>query len=166
MAGGGAWGARASRSLPVGRVATWVILRDTLNNDQEFVFANTHFDHRGAVAREESAKLIHERTEELSGAPVVLTGDFNCDEGSAPWKALTASGLLKDTRRIRHPQTLENEGTFNGFRGRSAGPRFDWILATDHFVVHAADIDQTSDDVRYPSDHFPVTAVLTGPDAD
>lgn len=147
-------------SLP--RVATWVVLRDTQNNNHEFVFANTHFDHRGEVAREESAKLIHERAVKLNGAPVVLTGDFNCAEGSAPWKALTASGLLKDTRRLMYPQTQQDEGTFNGFQGRAAGARIDWILVTDDFAVHAADIDRTSDDGRYPSDHFPVTAVLSG----
>jgi endonuclease/exonuclease/phosphatase family metal-dependent hydrolase len=145
-------------SLP--RVATWTILQDRNDRSSEFVFANTHFDHRGTKARLESAHLIHQRASELSGASVVLTGDFNCREGSEPWQALTASKLLRDTRRIRHPEVSEPEGTFNGFKGRADGGRIDWILATDHFGVKESDIDRTNKDGRYPSDHFPVTAVL------
>jgi len=145
-------------SLP--RVATWLILRDRNDSSKEFVFANTHFDHRGGKARLESAHLLHQRASELSGAPVILTGDFNCPEGSEPWQALTATKLLRDTRRVRHPEPGEPEGTFNGFKGRSDGGRIDWILATEHFQVTAADIDRTNKDGRYPSDHFPVTAVL------
>lgn len=145
-------------SLP--RVATWVVLRDGRNNEQEFVFANTHFDHRGRTARLESAMLIRQRAEALDGAPIILTGDFNCPEKSAPWTELTGSRLLRDTRRTLYPQVQDNEGTFNGFRGQAGDRRIDWILATEQFEVHAADIDRTNDDGRYPSDHYPVTAVL------
>ncbi len=146
-------------SLP--RVTTWVVLRDRSNDGSELVFANTHFDHRGARARLESAKLIHERIRQLDGKAIVLTGDFNCPEGSDPWKALTSSGLLQDTRRVAHPLASEEEGTFNGFRAKARPRRIDWILATSHFNVRSADIDRTSQDGRYPSDHFPVTAVLS-----
>jgi endonuclease/exonuclease/phosphatase family metal-dependent hydrolase len=146
-------------SLP--RVATWTILRDLNDGSREFVFANTHFDHRGAKARLEAAHLIHEHATELGGAPIVLTGDFNCAEGSEPWQALTASKLLRDSRRVRHPEVSQPEGTFNGFKGRADGGRIDWILATDHFGVRESDIDRTNEDGRYPSDHFPVTAILT-----
>lgn len=145
-------------SLP--RVATWVVLRDRLDENREFVFANTHFDHRGRTARLESAKLIHQRAQELDGAPIVLTGDFNCGEGSAPWSALTESQLLRDTRRTAQPMAEEEEGTFNGFGRRIGDRRIDWILTTADFAVHSAGIDRTSKDGRYPSDHFPVTAVL------
>lgn len=145
-------------SLP--RVATWAILRDRNDDNREFVFANTHFDHRGAKARLESAHLIHQRASDLSGAPIVLAGDFNCPEDSEPWQALTTAKLLRDTWRIRYPQATQPEGTFNGFRGRADGGRIDWILATDHFGVLESGIDRTNEDGRYPSDHFPVTTVL------
>jgi len=145
-------------SLP--RVATWVILRDRLGSSEDFVFANTHFDHRGPTARLESAHLIHQRAQELSGAPVILTGDFNCPEGSEPWQAMTASGLLRDTFRVAHPESTDAEGTFNGFKGRTAGGRIDWVMTTEHFDVKSAEIDRSNKDGRYPSDHCPVTAIL------
>lgn len=145
-------------SLP--RVATWVVLSDKQDADNQFVFVNTHFDHRGKTARHESAKLVHQRASELDGTPIILTGDFNCPEGSKPWKALTLPGLLKDTRRVAHPDPQESEGTFNGFRGQAGEARIDWILTTDDFAVHSAEIVRTHDQGRYPSDHYPVTAVL------
>jgi len=147
-------------SLP--RVATWVRLKDT-TTDQEFLFVNTHFDHKGSEARLNSAKLIHERTfADNSELPVIVTGDFNCPENSSPWKALTGSGRLRDTWRVLNADSNEMAGTFHGFGG-SAGPsRIDWVLVTPHFTVREASIDRSKENGRYPSDHFPVTAILRG----
>jgi endonuclease/exonuclease/phosphatase family metal-dependent hydrolase len=36
----------------------------------------------------------------------------------------------------------------------------DWILASNHFTVLDAAIDDYNDNGLYPSDHFPVTATL------
>lgn len=146
-------------SLP--RVLTWVILRDKQDPGDEFVFANTHFDHRGKKARIESAHLIQRRAAELSGTPVILTGDFNCPERSEPWQAITASNLLRDTYRVAHSRNIDDEGTFNGFAGRTKGARIDWVMVTEDFKVESAAIDRTNREGRYPSDHFPVTTVLT-----
>ena len=41
-----------------------------------------------------------------------------------------------------------------------AHPRIDWILSTSHFTANESLIDRTNDNARFPSDHFPVTAVL------
>ncbi len=40
------------------RMVTWVRLRDRRGGDRPFLFANTHFDHRGSQARLESARLV------------------------------------------------------------------------------------------------------------
>lgn len=59
------------------RIATWVVLKDK-TTEKEFIFMNTHFDHRGNQARIESANLLKQRSIELAvGVPVILTGDFN-----------------------------------------------------------------------------------------
>jgi endonuclease/exonuclease/phosphatase family metal-dependent hydrolase len=147
-------------SLP--RVASWVKLRDKATK-REFYFLNTHFDHRGQKARLESAKLIRKRLGALPGnPPVVVTGDFNTGEGSEPYQALVGGEGVKliDSYRAIHPERAKDEGTFNGFQGTRTGPRIDWVLHTDHFAATAAAIDHTSKGGRYPSDHFPVTAVL------
>lgn len=148
-------------SLP--RVATWVVLKDRRAADAEpLFFLNTHFDHRGQVARLEAAKLILQQVNELRGdKPVIITGDFNCDQGSAPYQAITSDGLLVDTYRARYPEKQENEGTFNGFKGTAGNARIDWVLASKPLVVREATIDRYHVEQRYPSDHFPVTAILS-----
>ena len=59
------------------RIATWAVLKDKTTG-REFIFMNTHFDHRGNQARIESAKLLKQKSIELArGLPLILTGDFN-----------------------------------------------------------------------------------------
>ncbi|MEZ6061021.1 MAG: endonuclease/exonuclease/phosphatase family protein [Planctomycetaceae bacterium] len=149
-------------SLP--RVATWVRLRQN-SDGAELLFLNTHFDHIGQVARLESAKLLRKFVEsQPAELPVIITGDFNTAEKSEPYNELIASERLDDTRRKKHPIAEAEEGTFNGFRGTTDGARIDWILASPGYSVVSADIVRTNRDGRYPSDHFPVTALLQGSD--
>jgi endonuclease/exonuclease/phosphatase family metal-dependent hydrolase len=151
-------------SLP--RMATWVLLEDRRAGSRPVCFFNTHFDHRGAQAREESARLIVRRIEALSRAfhdPwVVLTGDFNTTEELAPYQVFApgTEGRLVDTYRAVYPERAPGEATFGGWRGIERGARIDWILVDPRFQVQAASIDRTSEKGRYPSDHYPVTAVL------
>ena len=86
-------------------------------------------------------------------------GDFNCAEGSRPYSVLVSDDLV-DTYRALYPEHAEGEGTFNGFKGTKSGARIDWILASPSWTVRAATLDDHSVDGRYPSDHFPVSAVL------
>lgn len=161
-AGSRSWGSW----LP--RMVTWVKLRDRKSpKAPALVFYNTHFDHLSGRARTESARLLRGRIGKLpKGTAVVVTGDFNAGEGSAPYKALFArqgerASPLRDTFRVAHPKKGESEGTFSGFKaGAKKGARIDWIGCTSHFKVRRAGIDRTERKGRTPSDHFPVTAVL------
>ena len=149
-------------SLP--RMVSWVRLKDRLSNNQEFVFANTHFDHRGPEARLQSAKLIRQRLFENQELPVLLTGDFNCDESSDPYNVLANVGdagrPILDSYREIHPDRTEQEGSFSSWTGDTSGARIDWILHTDQFTALNADINHTRQQGRFPSDHFPVQAIL------
>ncbi len=146
-------------SLP--RVATWVRLKDKQSEGREFLFANTHFDHRGEEARKQSGILLRRRLSEMaSKQPIVVTGDFNCDQGSEPYQELLKENLLRDSFRGVHPNRSDDEGTFHGFNGKPGKDRIDWILATEQFHATEAAIDRTHADGRYPSDHFPVTTVF------
>ncbi len=145
------------------RMATWVRLRDREAGGREVLVVNTHFDHRGARARLESAKLLLERVRALArDGPAVVTGDFNCGEGSEPYAALLGAGLLVDAFRERHPERRPDEGTFHDYGGGRDGARIDWILHTRHFRAVEAEIDARPVDGRPPSDHHPVTALLRG----
>lgn len=141
------------------RMATWVLLADSRAPSRTLLFVNTHFDHRGAEARWRGASVLKAWLAEQSATHVVVTGDFNCAEGSRPYSVLVSDDLV-DTYRALYPERAENEGTFNGFKGTKSGARIDWILASPSWTVRAATLDDHSLDGRYPSDHFPVSAVL------
>jgi endonuclease/exonuclease/phosphatase family metal-dependent hydrolase len=149
------------------RMVSWVKLRDRMRRDQpDLLFANTHFDHMGNRARENSATLIRQKLKEIGGnCMIVLTGDFNAGEGSVPYKNLLAEQSenlnLRDTFRVAHPQKGSDEGTFSGFKAQNTGgARIDWIAVSNNLEIKEANIDRTAKDGRTPSDHYPVTAIL------
>ena len=145
------------------RIVTWVELRDRRRPGTRLFFFNTHFDNRGHEARLQSARMLRERLRELEPSDAwVVTGDFNCGEDSPPYRELVgAEGLtVVDSYRAAHPGREEGEGTGHGFTGDRSGGRIDWILHSRHFDTVSAAIDRTERDGRFPSDHFPVTAVL------
>ena len=145
-------------SLP--RIANIVRLEDKQAEGKKLVLINTHFDHRGKVAREEAAKIIKNRVSTLEkGVGVVITGDFNSAEGSKPYQFLVGVNLI-DTFRLAHPTRTEEESTLTAWKGRLIGNRIDWVLCSPKFRVLSAKIDRTHDQGRYPSDHYPVTATL------
>jgi endonuclease/exonuclease/phosphatase family metal-dependent hydrolase len=138
-------------------ICTWARLRERATG-RVLLFANTHFDHKSGAARVESARLLSAKLPELAaGAPVILTGDFNCTEDSAPYKTLTAT--LRDSFRAVHPERGTDEATFHGFTGATKGSRIDWILHGPEFTPVTAEIVRPNGG-RLPSDHYAVTAVL------
>lgn len=150
-------------SLP--RMVTWVKLKDLKNpTAKPITFFNTHFDHRGPQARLESARLIRKKISEVSGeCRVILTGDFNADVASDPYKALFEGddAPVVDAFRKKNPEKKADEGTFSGFKASEVkGARIDWIGCTPSFEVVRCEIDRTSKDGRTPSDHFPILAIL------
>lgn len=150
-------------SLP--RMLSWVALRD-LKNEEIFIFANAHFDHRGKVARLESAKLMRKQWEPYEGdVPLIITGDFNTTEDGEPYATLVngpddASAKLVDSYRFIHPKRKPDEASFGGFKGLRKGSRIDWILHSEKFTTHNATINYTHKNGRYPSDHYPIEALL------
>lgn len=149
------------------RIATWVRLRDLSHPEQAEVFVfNTHLDVFSANARYQSAHLLQRKMVEIAGDnPVIVTGDFNAGEGSDPYNVLVSGAgevrePLIDSFRHVHPETWQQEGTMHKFGGGRSGERIDWILNCEQFTPVAATIDYTRAGRRFPSDHFPISAVL------
>lgn len=159
VAGSKSWDA----ALP--RICSWVRLRETATG-REFVFANTHFDHRGVTARREAARVLSEHLGPIAaGVPAILTGDFNITEDNPAYAALVRPpqpGWIRwiDSYRALNPERRPDEASFSNFKGTVQGSRIDFVFHTAHFRATAAAIDRFSRDGRYPSDHYPVTAVL------
>ncbi len=143
------------------RFARWVRFFDKETQSEFYVF-NTHFDHKGIVAREESAKLMLSKIEEIAGSsPVILTGDFNSKPETNPIKTLKVG--LKDSRDICKTKANGPFGTFNSFKLDSPlSNRIDYIFIKNNVVVNTYEVsvDKTKTG-NYISDHLPVIVNLT-----
>lgn len=141
------------------RIVTFGKFRNK-NSGQELYVFNTHFDHRGVVARAESAKLILKTIEKVAGElPVVLTGDFNIVESSEPYRILTES-FLSDAYYTSVLPSAGPSFTFSGFELPlpENTNRIDFIFVNEQVQVLKHAIIADFRDGRFPSDHLPVVA--------
>ncbi len=148
------------------RVATWARFRDRRTGCAH-VHLNTHFDHVGEQARQESARLIRRRLATLAqGLPVVMTGDLNADPRSAPYRILTRDTLAGALPPLTDAFTTSRTGhygptaTWNAFKAIEPEKRIDYVLVSGPITVRTHGILPDSWDGRFPSDHLPVLASL------
>jgi endonuclease/exonuclease/phosphatase family metal-dependent hydrolase len=140
------------------RTCTWIRLRDIQSGGQLYV-ANTHFDHRGVEARNESGKLIASRVGSLpADLPIVVMGDFNTLPGSDPYKAIAAS--MADAREASRSPATGPESTWNGFRQIVPERIIDHIFVRSVEVLRVSIDDPKTDGGRFASDHLPVQVIL------
>ena len=141
------------------RICSWVYLQDKVTKKRFYTF-NVHFDHQGVVARRESGKLMLTKIKEIAGqAPVLLTGDLNGGRESEWYQTLATSGLLTDVfTKVKFPYA--NNSSMNGFRTPRGRTVIDHIFMTKQFTASRWGILTDSYFGKYPSDHFPVLAVV------
>ena len=144
------------------RICSWVQLQDK-KSGKKFYFFNAHFDHQGVQARQESSKLILQKIKEIAGKdPVIFTGDLNGSQQSDWYKVLATSGWLNDSYgAVKHPYA--NNASFNGFglSKRQSRDIIDHIFTTSQFTTTKWGILTDTYFGKFPSDHFPVLAVIT-----
>ncbi len=142
------------------RIATYAILRC---KETGFVYAhfNTHFDHVGVVAQNESVPLLASRIAAIApDIPVVLTGDFNTREGSDIYLKLLSCGL-RDTKHMA--KKYDDCATYHDYNPFVFNTKpIDYIFVNGYCSsVKTTVVDTNMIDLIYPSDHFPVIAELT-----
>lgn len=140
------------------RTVTWVELRDKMSG-RTFFYFNTHLDHQGKQAREESVKLIISKIRAIAGprAAVILGGDLNAPGDSPVFRPLVQ--WMKPARATA--AVSDAKGTFNGF-----GTAPDTIIL-DHLFFRGrirclrfATLDGNYG-APYISDHYPIEMVFT-----
>lgn len=129
---------------------------------------NTHFDHVCGPARTLGVRIILEymhQFNEQEPLPTILMGDLNASPDSKPIRILSEN--LHDypdihlTNIYTQPGGERIRSTFHGFTGRTKFSHpLDYIFVSDHFAVRNTYLDTTNVDGAYPSDHFPLIAVL------
>lgn len=152
---GPGWDARFNR------ICSWVKLKHKRSKKIFYVF-NVHYDHQGVKARVNSSLLILDKIRAIAGKqPAILTGDFNGDHQSEWYRSIQNSGWMKDSYRLA-PEPYAPNGSFNGFNGQKIAPGIiDHIFVTAPFKVQQWGLLTDTYYGKFPSDHFPVLAVVT-----
>lgn len=171
-AGSMTWGNKVTR------ICTWVRLID-LKSGQAFYLYNTHWDHQHQGSRERSARMVAAQIDarRSKGDPVILLGDFNATEDNPAIGYLTgrraklAGGdapeqwptpLVDVFNRLHHDR--KDRRTVHGWKGTKDGRvKIDHIFASPGITPRKCAIVYSQKEGIWPSDHFPVRAILALP---
>jgi len=140
------------------RVCTYGLFKDK-ESKKEFWVINTHFDHIGIRAREQSVLLILKKIKEINikNHPLIFMGDLNAEPDSKPIKNIKKE--LNDSKEISLEKPFGPEGTFNAFDfNKPVSTRIDYIFISKNNNIKVNKYAALSDskDLKYPSDHLPV----------
>jgi endonuclease/exonuclease/phosphatase family metal-dependent hydrolase len=159
------------------RICTWARFVEKKSGGAFYLY-NLHLDHASQVSREKSVVLLSRRIRDRKHPDAfIITGDFNSGESNPAilyLKGKTAFGKgadkagnplpLVDSFRVLYPDA-NDVGTFNEFAGHRKGEKIDYIFTAADVQVVETQIIHAESNGRYPSDHFPVTALLRLPSA-
>jgi endonuclease/exonuclease/phosphatase family metal-dependent hydrolase len=139
------------------RICTYALFESKKEGKRFYVF-NTHFDHRGDIAREKSAELILAKINSINATqlPVVLMGDFNLTPESSPIAKISKE--MNDSRATTISKPFGPEETFCDFDiCKPPQKRIDYIFTCKNKIIvnkYATLVDVMNK--HYPSDHYPV----------
>lgn len=163
------------------RTVSWVLLMHKEEHSRLLII-NTHFDHKGVVARKESANMIScfaQSMMEKECCNVILLGDFNSrpwyphNEDQKAYGELIWSGCLpvdnlmsifldkgfEDSYLALGHENILESNTYNDYLGSrfpSVALRIDWQLLFRYINAHIDIIDYIVYDQEIISDHYPV----------
>ncbi|CAN6636910.1 hypothetical protein TRVA0_016S00694 [Trichomonascus vanleenenianus] len=147
------------------RIVTFVRLRHR-ETGREIAAFNTHYDHIGKKAREESSKLIIHKMNEQMGedhsTPVTLCGDFNSSRDDIAYKTLSKQLIDSGEVLEKHARYGHSGVTYTGFNRHETPSYIDFI-----WYPKTADMTQTTFGILHSeyhgfllSDHRPVSIDL------
>lgn len=147
------------------RVTTWARLEHK-KTGLKLLLLNTHFDHRGKLARENSATQIRKWVADNRGdAAVILTGDFNATKDQTPIKNIVKKvdglALLENARDLSKVSDPGPNSTWNGFKAVEGKRRIDFIFTCGLGVQSFETLNPKTSAGRFASDHLPVQAVVS-----
>ncbi len=146
------------------RIATWAVL-ERRDNGEQLILINTHFDHVGKTAQEQSSKVVVALADSLKNVyqdmPQVLLGDFNTVERDPVLSPITGA-----FRHARGYCVDAPTPTFIGFptdatkEGKNPAE-----LAIDHIFIRGVKASDYVVDIQnyglgFLSDHRSVSCVL------
>jgi endonuclease/exonuclease/phosphatase family metal-dependent hydrolase len=159
--------------VPYPLTVEWARFR-TRDTAAEVLHLNTQYEDGpdGILSRPESSRLLLRQISALQqDEPVaaIITGDFNCNVWSEPYRILVEGGCIDTYRAAGHGDSAASS-TFHGFRGDGYSAldwgdavfwRVDWIFTLDgarRFQTTSCTIVRDAEPPVYPSDHYPIVA--------
>lgn len=137
------------------RICTYGLFKKIITKEKIWIF-NTHFDHKGVKARENSAQLILTKISEINARnyPVILMGDINVTPKEKPIHILKT--LLEDTLEISKNPLVGPTGTFNGFKNNLVIKKIDYFFTKGLSILSYTHIDDLLNNNKHISDHLPI----------
>lgn len=142
------------------RIVVYGVFRNITTKDTVHIF-NCHFDHKGKVARVQSAKLMLETIsrKQLTDKNVIIFGDLNSLPAEAPIEILKQQ--FEDSYDSSNYPVYGPVGTYNGFDTKSIlSKRIDYIFTKNVEVESYRNIDDRRKNNLWFSDHLPVLIKL------
>ena len=94
-------------------------------------------------------------------SPVIMVGDINGGNNTTWYKSLAGSAKLKDSYTLAKDPYFPR-GSFNEFGKVSDDELIDHLFCSKEFSVKSWGVlSDTYGEMKYPSDHCPVMAVLS-----
>lgn len=146
------------------RICSWVRLAD-LQTARSFYVYNVHLDNLSQRARSRSIEILSSLiASRRHPDPFLVLGDFNMkiDHPALHPLFYNSANRMVDTWTALYPHR-RNEGTYHKFRGSIFGPKIDFIFTEPKIRILAASINRQDFSGRYPSDHYPVSALIQIP---
>ena len=142
------------------RICTYAQL-ETINGKNKIWIFNTHFDHLGKKAREQSAKLLIRKIRKINTdrEPTILMGDFNALDDTKVIEILNRE--FKDSMEISAKGHIGPFGTFNNFSLKlEITKRIDYIFTYGMKILFHEHVNKRLDNGNHISDHLPVVTKM------
>lgn len=142
------------------RYCFWVRLQDK-NTKKDFFVFNTHWDHKGEIARVESARMTTEQVPFIAGkTATIFMGDLNIKPNRKASNRLKKNGVFREAL-LTAPVLSIPEGSFTKFRtDRHSEETLDHMFYRGNIeILRYGILRETYFDgetYRFPSDHHPV----------
>jgi endonuclease/exonuclease/phosphatase family metal-dependent hydrolase len=115
------------------RIVTIVTFQSKANPLIKFNVFNTHYDHRGVVARRESSLFIADKLKNYNGYPSFLAGDLNTEPTDEPHSILESSGFKDSFKLIGKRYSYGYNTSFTGFdKDHEPVSRIDYIWSPSY----------------------------------
>ena len=143
------------------RTVIWILFREKATQ-KEFWFFNTHLG--GNIAREEGAKLLKSKIDEMAGdLPVIVTGDFNSVPESEPIQTMLSKNyrvVLEDgfNKALKKNDEIYTNYLFDG--NDKDLKRIDFIFVNQPVKILYHEIINKRMGKYYPSDHLAIKAEI------